>query len=177
MPRIGDIVPIKCQLYDGDQTVYVLAIILDDAQNPVGASPYAVPHLTSGLYALNNIVMPDTEYLTVTFKVYEDAVFSSPSTKHGDTVDIFFKEEADPEVILKLDQIIALLNTITTGATVVGNQIVGEVNDVNLLVGTVEEDYVSGTIDGTNELVGIIEDNDMSGSISEPFVTGDAECK
>jgi hypothetical protein len=120
--------------------------------------------------------MPDVEYVTVTFKVYEDAAFTSPSTAHGDTVDIFFKEEADPEVILKLDQIIALLSSIIGGVSVAGYAVTGEVKDPNQAVGSLEANQIDGIIN-ENKLVGVVDEDEAVGSLRDSFLTGELSCK
>lgn len=124
--RVGQTVPIALQLFDGATNKYVKATVTKADGTAISGSPFSVPHETGGLYKLNSQVMPSTEFLTVQYKVYDDAGFTTPSTDHGDALDVFSKAEdfADQS------QLSGLISQ---------DIVLSGIMESNTLVGTVEE--------------------------------------
>ncbi len=126
---VGDPLPVAVQLYDGATNKFVRAWIRDQGGALVGASPYAVPHLAGGLYELTGLFMPLAEFVTIQFKIYDDAGFTTPSTQHSDALDIFGRaQDTSPKVTGILD------------GTVEATELEGDVAAAQNLTGEVESD-------------------------------------
>ncbi len=156
MPRVNEKIPLKLQLFDGNESKYVLANIYNADGFEIEGSPFSVPHFSRGLYARSDVLMPNTEYITVQYRVYNDAMFTSRSPHHADALDIFFREETDPVLLEKLNQIISLLESLIIGGIASKNIIKGDVFSSNI-VKSLKIGAVSKNISALN-LVGEIKE-------------------
>lgn len=133
MIRINEKIPLKLQLFDGAIDKYPLAYVYDDSMNEITGSPFSLNHIFHGLYASNAASMPDTSYVIVQYRVYDDILHQSKSLYHADALDIFFKEEANNEVMTKLNEIISLLQSMVVGTVASKNIIQGNIINGKLI--------------------------------------------
>lgn len=154
MPRINELVPLKLQLFDGDTTKYVRAHVFDESQNELPNSPFNLIHFGRGLYASNALLMPDTTYITIQYRVYDDSNYSIISSTHSDTLDIYYREEPDPEIMVSLIEIKSLIGALTGGVIAAGN----------MLQGYVESSNIHSYIDDKS-LIGLVTDGELKGDI------------
>ena len=96
---LGSPIPLSVLLFDKAIDKFVQAVIIDETGAQIAGSPVAVPHVITGLYEFNGLVMPDVEYVTAIFTVYNDALFTSPSQIHCPSAEQFIKD--DISVILE----------------------------------------------------------------------------
>lgn len=115
MPIIGATLNLNLQLFDGATNKFVRATLRDASGASLG-SPVAMPHVGLGLYSDDSQVMPNTAEVTATYKVFDDAGFTTPSADHSDALDVFALTEATAlvsNVDLELVAVIESDNIIT----------------------------------------------------------------
>jgi hypothetical protein len=123
--KLGQRIPIAMQLFDSATNKYVRATISKADGSALSGSPFNVPHEANGLYKLNTQDMPNTPFITVQYKVFDDAGFTTPSADHADGLDVFSLAESLAEQA----------------------QISGVVSDEALLAGSLESNTLIGTIE------------------------------
>lgn len=87
----GKPIPLSVLLFDKATDKYVQAVIVDHTGNQIAGSPVAIPHVITGLYEYDDILMPDVDYVTAIYTVYDDALFASPSEIHLPSAELFLK--------------------------------------------------------------------------------------
>lgn len=86
--NVGDTVPLRLQLDDGDTGMFPQAFIYDDEDNLL--STKNLTHIADGEYGNNTYVMPSEIFIHVRYKVFSDSGHTTPST-HGRALDVFVK--------------------------------------------------------------------------------------
>lgn len=87
---VGDAIPLSLQLVDYDPAKFVKVFLRDETTTQIAGSPVQLAPIGSlGLYADNNISMPDNPFVTAQYVVYDDAGYSIVSTSEGGTSDTF----------------------------------------------------------------------------------------
>lgn len=124
--KIGQRIPISIQLFDGATDKFVKASIIKADGSAISGSPFNVPHVSGGLYSLNTQSMPNTEYISVQYKIYNDDEFTVPSEDHSDTLDVFSLAETPSG----FDNISGIVSD---------DLIINGYVESNTLIGTVEE--------------------------------------
>ena len=82
--RPGAVVPLELTLDDGDELLYPLAYVVDDAGASVAGSPFSMSHQAHGTYRNAGLVMPDLPFIRVTFVVFSDTAHTIDDTvNHG----------------------------------------------------------------------------------------------
>jgi len=106
VPQVGDPIPFSVQLFDGDATKFVQALVKDESGTPLGFSPVTLLNVGDGRYEDNSQDFPAGEnFVSVTYKIYSDALFTTPSPDHSDATDVFFLELPNTEILECLEQI------------------------------------------------------------------------
>jgi len=170
--KVGQIIPLVCQLEDGDTTKFVNAIVTDQGGIPVAGSPLVLTHTGNGTYENDTLVMPDEDFISATFQVFDDAGLTIPS-RHGDTADFFVKSFGAVDVIDCLDQIKDLLNLLLQniplpalkGKILDGLNLIGKIEQDYALKGNIEDNKLKGTIKDVDKLVGTIQDDELKGEL------------
>lgn len=86
----GEKLPLVNQLFNGDVTKFVRAILTDETGNPLGASPVSLTHLALGNYQDFTVSMPvGVAYVVAQYRVFDDALFTVPSTDQSIGCDVF----------------------------------------------------------------------------------------
>lgn len=77
MPRLGDDIPLSFQLGGEETNKYVRAEVWDQDGVAIGSSPFALTHLSGGLYQRADISMPNTKKVTVRYMVFDDVGYTT----------------------------------------------------------------------------------------------------
>jgi len=162
--REDDKIPLSIQLFDGATNKYVKVILRDPDGVEITGSPVALSHIGEGHYTNDTIVMPLLDYITATYKVFNDSGFTDPSITHSDSEELYKLAVPVAELIEVLNKINQILSEGVV-AKGLGYDLEGAIEepettatvDENTVVAQVEESTALGTVD-TLELQGIIED-------------------
>lgn len=168
----GDNIPLSLQLYDGATNKYVRAIIKDPTDVQLAGSPASLSHIGEGMYKNSALVMPLKDYLTVTYKVFQDALFTIPDTNYSETdelVTLLVPVAELIEILEKIDQILSE-GVVAKG---VGFDLVGEIGANELSIEVDDSNLISelydysaiGKIDEPTALVGYLIDEDTEAII------------
>lgn len=87
--RVGQKIPLALQLFDGATDRHVRAWVRKPDGTQLSGSPYTLSHVASGLYENDNATMPDSDWVTAQYRVFDDSGFTSPSEDHADALDTF----------------------------------------------------------------------------------------
>lgn len=130
MPNIGDTIALSNQLFDSDTTKFVRASLRDDAGAPLGASPVSLTHDANGNYTNATVIFPaGTDFVSVTYEVFNDAGFTTPSPDHSSSIDTF--DLAIPAAAI-LDCLTVIKDAIAALQILVGA--IGTVSDIKAIV-------------------------------------------
>lgn len=91
MPKVGQKIPIALQLFDGATGKFVRAWARRPDGTQLSGSPFSLSHVAAGLYEYDSATMPDAEWLTVQYRVFDDSGFSTQSADHSDALDTFIR--------------------------------------------------------------------------------------
>lgn len=145
MPNVGDTLALSLQLFDSATDKFVRGTLRDDAGADLGASPASLTHDSNGNYTNSTVTMPaGTDYVTVTYEVFDDALFTTPSADHGSAIDTFDLSIPSSEILDCLTTIkdaLDALELIVNGIAQVGD-VLAVVTDGDPLVATVSDDQV-----------------------------------
>jgi len=167
--RLGDTIPLNLQLFDGDTTKYVRAIVRDPTDVEITGSPFTLPHVGDGLYKLYTEAMPNVDYLISTYQVFDDAGFTSKSELHSDATDIFLQAFPIAETI----EILNLVNDMVQNGVIskgIADVLIGSLVDNERYVGHINDASLVGRVDDA-DLVGSVSDSALEGSISSSVNT------
>lgn len=174
MPKIGDTLAVTIQLFDGDVSKFVKAVVRNAAGSELSGSPKNLPHVSEGRYEDSSFVMPNTAYVTVSYSVFNDAAFTSLSAEHSFTEDILPLDVPAQEILDCLEEIKETLNQIqSVGITVkLLDTVIGLVEDAEALIGVVAEDTITAVV-AEDALSAIVDedsstDNDIVGVVEDP---------
>jgi|SRR3990172_4200219 len=167
MPQTGDQLGIALQLFDSATDKFVRASVYDSAGNHLAGSPANCPHHAGGLYKNTGFFMPTGPFVIASFKVFNDAGFTSESVLHGDGIDIFTQD-------IPLSVILPAL--FTSEPPIKGlieqlSNIVGHLEDKDAIAGHLIDNNtpLEGRVElSDTDLKGVIEDESLSGSIEDP---------
>ena len=99
----GNPIPLSVLLFDLATDKFVQAVIVDETGSQIAGSPVAISHVLTGLYEFNGLVMPDVDYVTAIFTVYDDALFTIPSQIHCPSAEQFIKDNDSSVILEKID--------------------------------------------------------------------------
>ena len=111
MPFLGEIVELSNQLWNGDPTKFVRAVVRDAAGDELTGSPFALTHVGNGKYTNNSLAMPNENRIDVTYETYDDAGFTTLSSEQTISTDVFRLEIPDTTILAKLDSILNIVST------------------------------------------------------------------
>ena len=84
--RVGDKLPVALQLPDGAPNKFVRAWTYG-SNGELVSGPTPLNHIAAGLYVTNTLTMPNSEFVAIQYRVYEDAAYTTLSSDYGDAVD------------------------------------------------------------------------------------------
>lgn len=92
MIKVGQPIPISLQLFDGATDKFVRAVVRNSSGSAISGSPFALTHVAGGQYSNLSVLMPDTKFVTVQYKVYTDSGFTTASATHADALETFERD-------------------------------------------------------------------------------------
>jgi hypothetical protein len=84
MPNVNQPLPLNLQLWDRAANKYVTATVRLPSGTPLSGSPVELAHVSSGYYASNDLRMPQADYVTVFYEVFDDAAHTVRSADHAE---------------------------------------------------------------------------------------------
>jgi hypothetical protein len=79
---VGSNIPLNCQLWDGDPSLYVRATLKNADGSPYGTPFVNLTSVGGGLYLSNAVIMPSIGPVLAVFEVFSDAGYSIPEANH-----------------------------------------------------------------------------------------------
>lgn len=145
--QAGSEVPVVLQLADGASDQFPQAEIRDNEANLL--TTLNLIHQASGVYVpASAYVMPNENFIKITYIVYSDAGHLTESAIHQRDIDVFYKVVPDDykatgfAVPNEYDAVLATLAT-EANATSNKNEVIGEVNNNEIKIDAVLGDLVS----------------------------------
>lgn len=171
MPKAGESIPLSLQLFDGNTSKFVSAIVIDSTGTPLAGSPVLLTHKSDGRYEDGSLLMPTVAFVTVTYKVYNDLLLTDPSLDHSDGDDVFQLEVPDADILDKLCDILAQPKIRTDVAAIVfeDNAIVAGINTDNKLAASADGDnMIAASVETDTQIqTTIIDDPILVGVVEE----------
>ena len=170
--KVNQYIPLVLQLSDEDTSLFPQVVIRDNTGVLIG-SPIDLTHVGSGLYTNSSFQMPTNSFITMQYKVYQDAGHTIRSLRHVDTIVETVSRDFVGEAV---DSILSSINALLSGGFI--GDIAGFIVDQGLILGIIEDDnQLVGNISDNNNLVGIIEDDELLGYVfSDELLVGYISC-
>jgi len=160
--KVGDPIQLNLQLEDGVSTKFPRAILRNQFGVLLAQSPVDLTHTGDGLYQNDSVLMPDTQEVTATFKVYDDAGHTILSSAYTIELDVFTKNQATA-VAPSFGQglpgdIVGILDDtgLIKAALEDSGTLSGEVVDEEVLVGYIDEEEITGIWHDNDEVAGSV---------------------
>ena len=155
MPAVGQIIPIAVLLHDNDTTKFVRASMFDPDGAHIGGSPFSLPHKINGEYGIKTVTMPDEEFVTVQYEVFDDAGFTTKNPYHIDAFQEFVRSELSDalEELKKLSRTGEMIAETDEALEV--EALVDEAGEVEAIIEDTDEAEASS--DATEELTGEVD--------------------
>jgi hypothetical protein len=83
--NIGDKIPLQSQTGNYSINEFAQAVVLNAAGVPILGSPFALTPDAKGFYSNNTAVMPNTPWVSVAIRFFQDSGFTIPSITNGGT--------------------------------------------------------------------------------------------
>jgi hypothetical protein len=98
--KVGEKIPLLAHLecLDGPP-LYVDAVIKRPDRSSLPGSPFDLGHEGNGVYFDNSVTMPDEDYLTVTYRIFDDAGKTIPSDAYCQVTEIITPAPDSAQVI------------------------------------------------------------------------------
>lgn len=170
MPYVGEILPLSCQLLDGDDTKFLRAVLKEPDGTELAVSPVTMVNIGGGKYSSDTVPMPNLDYVEATYESFDDAGFTIENEDHLLGTDVFRLEVPDSVIVDKLDQILAKLYGLALPgaaihATLVQNTIKEVINDVQTAKALVERDDIKAVIDQEQSAVAEVSDDEITATV------------
>lgn len=161
--KVGDKIPLVAQLECYESGLYYVDAVLKKPDRTNLLSPVDLGHEGDGVYFNGNISMPDEDYLTVTYRIFDDVGKTTVSEDFCQITEVITKavEQVQDELMDLVDatksQVLAIGSVLPDQEIVgliSGDSAFGEVDEDSELTGVVTSDSVSGDVDQDIELNG-----------------------
>lgn len=175
MPNVGDTIALSNQLFDSDTTKFVRASLRDDAGVALGASPVSLTHDANGNYTNSTVVFPaGTDYISVTYEVFDDALFTISSPDHSSSIDTFDLEipaTAILDCLTAIKAAIAALQLVVDGIAQVGDilaivsddeALIAKIDDLGIVAKVADEDTQQSVVATDEPITLNLSDNDTT---------------
>lgn len=90
--RVGEVIPLNFNGFDGATNIYPRASVRDDSNAIIATENLA--HIGDGLFRSTNVVMPPTTFVYVLNRVYTDNTYTVLDENYGETTDVFLLADA-----------------------------------------------------------------------------------
>lgn len=159
MPQFGETIPLSLKLFDGASNKFVRATLRDATGMQIVGSPALLSHVGEGQYTNSSFAMPNTDYVNVSYQVFDDAGLTTLSTLYSDGQERFELDVPDAELLALLLEIKSLLIGLTAGAKA-GSDIKGTIRRVDSILAKIASgEKLTGVINQST-LIGIVEGDD-----------------
>lgn len=167
MPQPGDSLPLSMKLFDTNPSMFVRATVRDDHGNIL--STILLSYVGQGRYEDRTLVMPSgVNFVSATYEVFDDALFTSHSNRYTDGTDVFPFEIPSSQILAMLINIQNKLVDLGTGGGSTGQVIMGVLSQVNTVIGMLGENAVKqGTLEQPPMMTGTLEDASLSGRLEQ----------
>lgn len=129
--KFGDIVPLHLQLYDGNESMTVVATVISPLQDTIFEGEML--HVKNGLYKSNQFRMPSVDYVVAMYTVFKG---TRESQDYERATEIFQLDTITPAVAESTNEIIAAIDDANKEVPMlVGNQISEVLMDGSFLEG------------------------------------------
>lgn len=136
--KIGEVLPIQLQAFDGNVNLFPQVVLKDESGTTILGSPFNLVHVGLGLYQNRAVQMTVNTIIVAIFKVYQDSGHTLLDPNYQDNIDVFIQE-----------------NIILVPTGVIDGTMVGVVNHDQDLVGVAPKE--------TDKLAGYVEDDSLVG--------------
>lgn len=155
MPSPGQLLPIALQLGEQQTDRFVRATIRDSQDNQITGSPFSLSHKGLGAYGINTVMMPDKDFVRVTYEVFLDAGFNTPDLRYPAIGGCFIREDLTAAV----QSLNANIQSDATGFVEdADDPVEGLVKDDNLIEASVQDlDAVEATVFDEDTRFGSVE--------------------
>lgn len=159
--KVGDPIQLNLQLEDGATNKFPQAILRNQSGVLLSGSPVSLTHVGDGLYQNDSIAMPNTQEVTATYKVYDDAGHTVLSQFYSIELDVFGKDNAS-ELVSNLKQLAGdLTGELNDYGAVEAflddtGGVLGDIDDSGSLEGHIEEFELTGILVNDGELIGAV---------------------
>lgn len=159
--KAGDPIQLNLQLEDGATNKFPQAILRNQSGTLLPVSPVSLTHTGDGLYQNDSIIMPNTQEVTATYKVYDDAPRTLLSQIYSIELDVFTKDSA-AEIISIQQQLTGDLTGYINDYGAVGGilydtgKVLGDIDDSGQLEGYIEEFELTGILVNDGDLIGTV---------------------
>lgn len=160
--KVGDPIQLNLQLEDGATDKYPRAYLRNQFGSPLAGSPVDLTHTGDGLYQNDSVQMPDTQEVTATFKVFDDAGHTILSPIYSIELDVFTKDQSAGLIQALLGQNLAgdidgILDDSGGLQSFLDDTggIMGDIDDSGSLQGYIEEIELTGIVIDDGELLGV----------------------
>ena len=169
MPRVGQPLALRTQLSDRDVTKFVECVVKDPSGTLLPGSPVVLSHESLGLYTDGSLVMPDEDFVTAQYKIFDNVGLTIFSQDHPTVEDTFEVTLPATELLDKMDILIALLEEIRdAGLDFIPPAVVGVIEEAIEMIGLIEDDTeIDGEIGQATELVGVIKEQEVTGIVDD----------
>ena len=165
MPAVGAILPVAVKLYDTDTAQVVRATMRDKAGAELTGSPYLLAHVGLGLYQIDTVAMPDTDFVTISHEIFKGPGFTNKNFKYQDASQCFIKDA--------LDEAIETLLSASRKADITAT--ISDESDIEAVL--LDTDYLTAAIsDASDVSAQVADDNALNAVVDDKLDLG-AEIK
>jgi len=160
--KIGTAIQLNLQLEGGDTDKFVRAILRD--ADGVLLTTITLSHTGDGIYQDDSYIMPNTNEVTATYIIYDDAAFTEETCEYGRSVDVFELDET-----LEIVECIKSDVTSLISGNLPGDLIEGFLQDESMILGEIcySDEMLEGCLDDSQTLImgHLYDDNEICGHI------------
>lgn len=158
--KMNTLLQIRAALDGGETNLFVKASIFDSNGVPWGPGVVPLPHLASGIYGENTLLMPNLEQIFVRTEVFMDALFTIPSPKYRILgLDIYMLDTLDPaQLVPKAYAVNASFAQNDVEIKIADKPIVQAKALAQNIQVVIEDNSVKTNIETQNQIEGVIND-------------------
>jgi len=90
--KLGEIIPLTNNGYDGATDIFPRAVVRDDTNAVIATEN--LPHIGDGLFRSIAVAMPATSFVYVLHRVYTDATYTVLDENYAELTDVFLLADA-----------------------------------------------------------------------------------
>ena len=134
--KVGDPIQLSMNLTDGNSGKFIQAVLRNAAETALGSSPVTLTHVADGRYANASVNMPDTQEVTATYYIYDDAGFTILSQSYVQRKEDKFYRNEDNALLQTIDGKVDVIDGNVDDIETLSNTIDGKIDTVDANVDT-----------------------------------------